>query len=570
MLKTLTLRLNDTRISRKLFIAPALITVFMIGMAAIAQHGSHQQSAALDDVVNVALAKDELGVAAHATARTAHVDLFRMIGWVTNSNDAASIARSTEAVQHDLAAARQTLEQIAASFVLAADEKTELDGVKTALKAYADAAQSVIDMATSDSATALMFMSEADGKFAALDTRLGTMHDLEKRLGNATVVTAASSAAATARVFLLLLICAVVLAALVTVAVSRMIARPIAGMTETMTTLSSGNTDVAVPGTERRDEIGRMAQAVLVFKENMVRADALALEQQRERQVKEARAQRLETSARSFDENVGAVVRAVSAATSQLQAAARSMSAIADEATKRAGVVATASEEASTNVHTVAAAAEELSASIAEISDQVRRASDVAQQAVSDADRTNGAIESLAATADRIGNVVKLINDIAGQTNLLALNATIEAARAGEAGRGFAVVASEVKSLATQTAKATEDIAAQVAAIQGATRDSVAAIRGIGTTIRQVSEISVSISSAVEEQGAATHEIARNVQQAASGTSEVSTNIAGVTTAADKTGEAAGEVLSSARAMAEQADLLRAEVDRFLAEVRAA
>jgi methyl-accepting chemotaxis protein len=313
-----------------------------------------------------------------------------------------------------------------------------------------------------------------------------------------------------------------------------------------------------------------MAAAVMVFKENMARADALSAEQARERRIKEDRAQRLETSARNFDQNVSDVVRAVSEATEKLQSSAHSMSAMANEATQRATVVARASEEASENVQTVAAAAEELSASINEIGQHVRNSSTIAQQAVSDAENTNIAMENLAETAHRIGDIVKLINHIAGQTNLLALNATIEAARAGDAGRGFAVVASEVKSLATQTSKATDDIAAQVAAIQSATENSVAAIKGIGATIRQVSEISVSISSAVEQQGAATKGIACNVQQAATGTYDVSANIAGVSAAACNTGDAAEAVLNSSRGMAQQAEMLRGEVDRFLAEIRAA
>ena len=262
-----------------------------------------------------------------------------------------------------------------------------------------------------------MFMSDADTKFAALDMRLNEMHELQKRLGRATFDAATTTAARTERLFVGLLIGAVILAVVVTLLVSRMIARPIVGMTEVMTSLSAGNKNVDVPETSRRDEIGRMAAAVMVFKENMARADALSAEQARERRIKEDRAQRLETSARNFDQNVSDVVRAVSEATEKLQSSAHSMSAMANEATQRATVVARASEEASENVQTVAAAAEELSASINEIGQHVRNSSTIAQQAVSDAENTNIAMENLAETAHRIGDIVKLINHIAGQTN---------------------------------------------------------------------------------------------------------------------------------------------------------
>jgi methyl-accepting chemotaxis protein len=562
--------LNNMRIARKLFIAPALITVFMIGMAAVTQNGSRQQSTALDEIANVAIAKDDLGVTARAMANTTHVDLFRMVSWLANSNDAAKVGEATKSVERDVTAVGQALDQLASSFILEPEEKKALDSVRLAFKDYSSALRTVIDMGSGDSGTALMFMSDADTKFAALDMRLNEMHELQKRLGRATFDAATTTAARTERLFVGLLIGAVILAVVVTLLVSRMIARPIVGMTEVMTSLSAGNKNVDVPETSRRDEIGRMAAAVMVFKENMARADALSAEQARERRIKEDRAQRLETSARNFDQNVSDVVRAVSEATEKLQSSAHSMSAMANEATQRATVVARASEEASENVQTVAAAAEELSASINEIGQHVRNSSTIAQQAVSDAENTNIAMENLAETALRIGDIVKLINHIAGQTNLLALNATIEAARAGDAGRGFAVVASEVKSLATQTSKATDDIAAQVAAIQAATENSVAAIKGIGATIRQVSEISVSISSAVEQQGAATKGIACNVQQAATGTYDVSANIAGVSAAACNTGDAAEAVLNSSRGMAQQAEMLRGEVDRFLAEIRAA
>jgi len=259
------------------------------------------------------------------------------------------------------------------------------------------------------------------------------------------------------------------------------------------------------------------------------------------------------------------VVDVVASASAEMEASAQSMSATAEETNRQASAVAAASEEASTNVQTVASAAEELSSSISEISRQVTQSSEVARKAVEEAAKTNTTVKGLVEAAQKIGDVVNLINDIAGQTNLLALNATIEAARAGEAGKGFAVVASEVKSLATQTAKATEDIGRQIGAIQGATNDAVNAIHGIGQTIEEIAKIASNISAAVEEQGSATQEIARNVQQASVGTQEVSSNITGVTRAATDTGSAAGQVLTAAQELARQGDALKKEVESFLA-----
>ena len=268
--------------------------------------------------------------------------------------------------------------------------------------------------------------------------------------------------------------------------------------------------------------------------------------------------------------NVKTIVEQVSSAAVETQATAKEMAATAEKTQRQSTAVATASEQASTHVQTVASAAEELSSSVAEISRQVAQSTKITARAVEEVNRTNVSVQSLAEAAQKIGDVVKLINDIAGQTNLLALNATIEAARAGEAGKGFAVVASEVKSLATQTAKATEDIAGQVKAIQDATRKAVEAIKGIGGTISQVSEIATTIASAVEEQGAATQEIARNIQQASAGTREVSTTIADVSQSAGETGRSAAAVLDKSTAIAGQSSELRTKVDVFLGQVRSA
>ena len=270
----------------------------------------------------------------------------------------------------------------------------------------------------------------------------------------------------------------------------------------------------------------------------------------------------------NFEKNVKAIVDTVSSASTEMESTATSMASTAEETSQQATTVAAASEEAATNVETVSAAAEELAASITEIGRQVTESAKIVQEAVKEAETTNETVQALAENATKIGEVVQLIKDIAGQTNLLALNATIEAARAGDAGKGFAVVASEVKSLANQTAKATEDISKQIADIQTATESTVTAIGGIGKTIENINEIATGIASAVEEQGAATDEISRNVQQAASGTQEVTSNISGVTTAAKESGEAATQMLQAAGELSKQSEVLGAEVDKFLVEVR--
>ncbi|MBI1775096.1 MAG: HAMP domain-containing protein [Proteobacteria bacterium] len=367
-----------------------------------------------------------------------------------------------------------------------------------------------------------------------------------------------------------LLFVGILLGAVIALLTSRVIVNPLKAMTGTMGSLAEGNLEVAVPAQEKRDEIGEMARAVQVFKDSMIKTAAMEAERRADEAAKEKRRQALEALIAEFDARVKEVVSTVSSSATELQTAAESMSSTAEETSRQATAVAAASEQASTNVQTVAAATEELSSSIGEISRQVSESSKIAGRAVDESGKAHGTVQSLANEAQKIGEVVQLISDIASQTNLLALNATIEAARAGEAGKGFAVVAAEVKSLATQTAKATDDIGQRIGQIQGATKSTVDAIGSIQKTIEEISGISTTIASAVEEQGAATQEIARNVQQAAAGTGEVSSNIGGVTQAAGETGSAATQVLGAAGELSKQAAVLRSQVDDFLARVRAA
>jgi methyl-accepting chemotaxis protein len=345
---------------------------------------------------------------------------------------------------------------------------------------------------------------------------------------------------------------------------------PINAMTGVMTALSGGAMNTEVPGVGRRDEIGAMAKSVQIFKDSMIEAENLRAEQQANQARQLERARRVDEAVQRFEANATAVVNIVTSAATELQSTAQSMSATAEETSRQSGAVAAATEQATQNVQVVASAAEQLSVSIREISQQVTQSSGLIGAAVDQANTSNEQVRSLIAASHKIGEVVGLINDIAGKTNLLALNATIEAARAGDAGKGFAVVATEVKALANQTAKATEEIASQIKTMQDATSTSAQSIESIVQTIGKVNTTATSIASSVEEQGAATQEIARNVQQAAQGTREVSSNISGVNDAALQTGSAASQVLTSASELSRNGELLKQHVDEFLREVRAA
>jgi methyl-accepting chemotaxis protein len=353
--------------------------------------------------------------------------------------------------------------------------------------------------------------------------------------------------------------------------IGRGIVNPITGMTLAMGRLAGGDTNAEIPSRERGDEIGKMAVAVQVFKDSMIETERLRGEQveTEQRQANQRKADMVKM-ADNFENAVGEIIETVSSASTELEASASTLTSTAARSQELATTVAAASEEASTNVQSVASATEELTSSVNEISRQVQESARMANEAVDQARKTNDRVGELSRAAARIGDVVELINTIAGQTNLLALNATIEAARAGEAGRGFAVVASEVKALAEQTAKATGEIGQQINGIQAATQESVGAIREISGTIEKLSEISSTIAAAVEEQGAATQEISRNVQQAAQGTQQVSANITDVQRGAAETGSASSQVLSAAQSLSGDSNRLRLEVGKFLNTVRSA
>jgi methyl-accepting chemotaxis protein len=385
------------------------------------------------------------------------------------------------------------------------------------------------------------------------------------------ILNAAYSAARTSFLVALIVLAAVIAASAgLVLMISRRVCQPIVAITASMSRLAAGDMTSAIPAGDRDDEIGAMATAVKVFKDNMVKAERLAAEQAAENDVKMRRARALDDLTKSFEAKVSELVSGLSSSSTMMEQTARSMSSTAAATDRQAGFVANASQQTTANVQTVASATEELTSSIGEINRQVKQSSQISTRAVENVRRTGDVAQSLATGAQKIGDVVTLIQNIAAQTNLLALNATIEAARAGEAGKGFAVVASEVKSLAGQTAKATTEISEQVAAIQSASDETVAAIRNVIEVITEIDQIGYAIAAAINEQGAATQEIARNIHEAAAGTQDVTSNISGVQQAATEAGAAATRVLGAAEQLSQQSKDLASQVNGFLADVRAA
>jgi methyl-accepting chemotaxis protein len=452
---------------------------------------------------------------------------------------------------------------------LAPEIKQAVDDVLPALKAYIAAAQDNVEAGLADTVAGREKFPSFMTAFSDLEERMETLGELIENFGNS----AGAAATDTNNKLIIVLVVVSVLATVVLIAVNWVtagsITRPILGMVMAMQRLASGDHNADIPGLDRGDEVGRMAEAVQVFRSNAIEADRLSSEQRRDQQAREERTRQLEALCHNFDRQVSTRLETVIGAVGSMEGTAQSMSRVAEDTAAEATHVSHASEATTGNVNAVAAATEQLAASVAEIGQQMSRSRAIAGQASAQAVATNAQIKQLADAAQKIGAVVQLITDIASQTNLLALNATIEAARAGEAGKGFAVVASEVKNLATQTGKATDEISQQISGIQNETSQAVKAIESIAGTIDEINQITGGVAAAVEEQSAATKEIARSVEQAAGGTQDVSTRITTVTSAANETGLAAGQMLASSSSLAKEARDLRQEIEHFLSTIRA-
>jgi methyl-accepting chemotaxis protein len=561
------LRLRDIAISTKVALAPGFVLCTLIGMAlfAIAILGASKERTR--DLSEGAFERYRLAAEANEATANAHALLLRTLSVAANESDKKRIEANIKTVT---AAAGATLGALQGLERHVGTDDPAVKQIMAAFKLYSEAAKQVLDVVADDSATATMLMADAETSFDKLVAQLSALKRSADTARAATSRAAIDAATQAVWLFLAILITAALLSILATAFISRAITRPIKQLTSDMEKLAAGSTEVAIAATGQNDEIGSMARAVEVFKQNAIDKARLDADQKDEQARKERRQTAVEQHIAEFERSVRASLAALVAAAAEMRATSQSMSATAEETSRQATTVASAAEQASANVATVATATEELSSSVSEISRQVAQSSKIAGEGVAEAGRTNTSVGGLSAAAQKIGDVVKLISDIAAQTNLLALNATIEAARAGEAGRGFAVVAAEVKTLANQTASATEEISGQVAAMQHATTDVVQAIERITATISAINHASTTIASAVEQQGAATQEIARNVHEAAQGTGQVSSNITGVNRAAGETGTAAGRVLTSADELGTQAKTLRDEIDAFLAHIRAA
>ncbi len=561
-------RLSGMSVSGRVFVALLMGVVLAFGALVLADRQSEQAVTAVDGIHRSAAERRERIDGLFAVAYVIHSDVSRHLALSGSGIEDAKLQQMRDAIAANLKRANGMIDSLR-TMPLTDAERGLLGDVSTRVGAYAKAVDEMNQMAALDRLIGIPMMANTDDQFRALAGRIVAAQEAIGQ-STATAIRTTRQAAADDRLrfalAMALLLGVMMIGGLV---LARSITRPLRRLSSTTTELAGGRLDGVVEGAWMKNEIGAMARALEVFQTNAREVERLTADQARQKAEAEAEKIRaIRALADMFEARVSEVVSQVGAGANQVRGTAAGMLERANSTNQQAATVAAASQQAGMSVQTAAAATEEMSASIAEIGGQVRRSFDMVRGAVRAVEETNNHVVGLSDAAARIGEIVGLINSIAAQTNLLALNATIEAARAGEAGKGFAVVASEVKNLATQTAKATEDIGSQIATMQQVTGAAVSAIKGVGSTVVTIDEIVGSIASSMEQQAAATQEIARSVQEAASGTSEVSRNITGVSASAGETGGAASEVLRAAELLDGQAVVLNREVKNFIGHLR--
>ena len=582
------IRIKDLPIAIKSLLAPAagaLITISIVVVVTLVNSGAIETARRADEAEKLASAVS----AARLEFAQGSAALFRALTWRLNKVEASRIAAARNEAEGAIARGTDLVQKL----VVAERDRARVEALAKQVIAYKTAAQQTSEMIRDDPPMATMFMNDAHERSVGVAAAFQEFSaELAARAGE---LRARASQNLQQGIMVIIAVAGggILFALGIAIVSARYISRPITVLTSVVSRLAAGDLSASISNEDRNDEIGAMTRSVIVLKRNTTEMRRLETEQKEtearsvaekqavaereaaERKVADQRAAAerkgaMHKLADEFEKAVGHIIASVSSASVELEAAAHRLTKTAETTQQLSGMVASASEVASANVQSVASAAEEMTGSVGEISRQVHESSKIAGEAVHQAQKTNVRISELSQAAGRIGDVIKLITSVAEQTNLLALNATIEAARAGAAGRGFAVVAQEVKALAGQTAKATEEIGVQIAGMQTATQDSVAAIKEIDETITRISGIAATIAAAVEEQGAATQEISRNVQEAAKGTAEVATNITDVNRGASETGSASTQVLASAQSLAKESTALKHEVAKFLDTVRAA